>query len=448
MHDEMMHGELAVPPQSIEAEQALLGGLLLRTEVFDDVAAIVCADDFYRHDHRQIFTAIGKVFADGDNADAITVGNMLAERDQSMTSYVLELAASTPSAANVEAYAKIVRDKSVQRQLIDASHDTISELRKDEASTDEVLEQAEQRIFAIAQQTDQARQGFVGMQTTVTAAFKTIHKRSEAKTDVVGLPSGFTDLDAVTHGFEGGSLIILAARPSMGKTALALNIAEYAALGAGQTVAVFSMEMGAEQLTTRLLSSVAHIDATRLHTGRLDDGDWQSLSPAIRRLTDAPLHIDDSPALSPQQVRARARRLARDCGGLGLIVVDYLQLMQVPGSKENRTGEVSEISRSLKALAKELNVPVMALSQLNRSLESRTDKRPMMSDLRESGAIEQDADVIMFIYRDEYYTKQQCQCPGEAEVIIAKNRSGSTATVRMAFRGQYTRFDNLSRDSF
>ncbi|MBX3689072.1 replicative DNA helicase [Dokdonella sp.] len=442
---------LRVPPHSIEAEQAVLGGLMLAPEAWERVADRLGVDDFYRKDHRLIYRAIEELSNKSMPCDAVTLGdwftaNNLAEMVGG-ASYVIELANSTPSAANITAYADIVRDKSVLRQLIDAgSQITGDAFMPDGRSTQELLEVAEQKVFHIAEMGARGRKGFVPMRTAVKEAFQILHQRYENAGAVTGLPTGFIDLDEMTAGLQPSDLIIIAARPSMGKTALAVNMAEYAALKTRKAVAVFSMEMSASQLAFRLISSLGRINQQNLRTGALAEEEWPRVTSAITLLSEAKIFIDDTPALSPGELRARARRLKRE-HDLGLIVIDYLQLMQVPGTKENRATEISEISRSLKALAKELNVPVIALSQLNRSLEQRTDKRPVMADLRESGAIEQDADVIMFIYRDEYYNAESGE-KGVAEVIIGKQRNGPTGVVKLAFLGKYTKFENLASDSY
>jgi replicative DNA helicase len=362
------------------------------------------------------------------------------------TRYVIELANSTPSAANIVAYAEIVREKSVLRQLIDAGTQITGDgFQPEGRSAQELVEAAEQRVFHIAEAGTRGRQGFVSMRSAVKDAFEQLRQRAENKSAITGMPTGFTDLDHKTAGLQAGDLIIVAARPSMGKTALALNMAEYAAIKTGKAAAVFSMEMSASQLAFRLISSLGRINQQHLRTGDLADEEWPRVTSAITLLAESKIFIDDTPALSPLELRSRARRLKRE-HDLGVIMIDYLQLMQVPGNKENRATEISEISRSLKALAKELSVPVIALSQLNRSLEQRTDKRPVMADLRESGAIEQDADVIVFIYRDEYYNPDS-QDKGLAEIIIGKQRNGPTGTVKLAFLGQYTRFENYAGES-
>ncbi|MEY2151123.1 replicative DNA helicase [Rhodanobacter sp. 115] len=443
---------LRVPPHSIDAEQAVLGGLMLAPDALDKVADRLGEDDFYRRDHRLIWRAINELANKGMPCDAVTLGdwfeaNGLGEL-MGGASYLIELANSTPSAANIAAYAEIVREKSVLRQLIDAGTSITEDgYRPEGKSVNEVLESAEQRVFHIAESGARGKKETVSMREAVKDAFRLLSERYENRGQLTGITTGFTDLDNLTSGLQPSDLIIVAARPSMGKTAFALNIAESAALKANKAVVVFSMEMSASQLAFRLISSVGRVNQHALRNGDLAEEDWPRVSNAISILTDAKIFIDDTPGLSPVELRSRARRLHREHGGLGLIVIDYLQLMQVPGSKENRATEISEISRSLKGLAKELNVPVVALSQLNRSLEQRAEKRPMMSDLRESGAIEQDADVIMFIYRDEYYNKESAD-KGLAEIIIGKQRNGPTDTVKLTFLGHYTKFENYAPDSF
>ncbi|MCK9538514.1 replicative DNA helicase [Dokdonella sp.] len=438
---------LRVPPHSIEAEQAVLGGLMLAPEAWDRIADQLGEDDFYRRDHRLIFRAISELAQKGMPCDAVTLGDWFEAQDLAEmvggSSYVIELANSTPSAANILAYAGIVRDKSVLRQLIDTGTEIVGDgFAPEGRSTQEILESAEQRVFRIAESGARGRKGFVPMKVAVKEAFDILHQRYENRGSITGLPTGFTDLDEMTAGLQPSDLIIVAARPSMGKTALSVNMAEYAALKTKKAVAIFSMEMSASQLAFRLMSSLGRINQQHLRTGDLAEEEWPRVSSAISLLSEAKIFIDDTPALSPVELRARARRLKRE-HDLGLIVIDYLQLMAVPGSKENRATEISEISRSLKALAKELNVPVIALSQLNRSLEQRTDKRPVMSDLRESGAIEQDADVILFIYREEVYDKDSPK-KGTAEIIIGKQRNGPIGSITLAFLGEYTKFENFT----
>ena len=441
---------LRVPPHSIDAEQAVLGGLMLDERAWERIADKLDESDFYRKDHRLIFRAIGELSNKNLPCDAVTLGewfdsNGLAELVGG-TSYVIQLANSTPSAANIAAYAEIVREKSILRQLIDAGTEIVGDgFQPEGRSSQEILETAEQKVFHIAESGARGKKGFVQMRSAVKEAFQILHQRYESKGSVTGLATGFTDLDEMTAGLQPSDLIIVAARPSMGKTALAVNMAEHAALKSKKAVAIFSMEMSASQLAFRLISSLGRINQQHLRTGDIQEEEWPRVTSAITLLSEAKIFIDDTPALSPAELRARARRLKRE-HDLGLIVIDYLQLMQVPGNKENRATEISEISRSLKAMAKEMNIPVIALSQLNRSLEQRTDKRPVMSDLRESGAIEQDADVILFIYREEVYDKESPK-KGSAEIIVGKQRNGPIGTVNLAFLGQYTRFESIASEA-
>lgn len=443
---------LRVPPHSIEAEQAVLGGLMLSTEAWDKVADRLTEEDFYRRDHQLIFRAVRSLAEHSQPCDAITLGEWFEAQGMSEqvggSSYVIELASTTPSAANILAYAEIVREKSILRNLIDVGTNIVNDAFQPAGrSSRDVLESAEQQVFKIAEVGARGRSGPQAMRGPMKEAFQILQKRYENQGAITGLPTGFIDFDNLTAGLQPSDLIILAARPAMGKTSLALNMAEYAAIKTRKAVAVFSMEMSASQLAFRLISSNGRVDQQHLRTGQLEDEDWSRVTSAITLLADTKIFIDDTPALSPVELRSRARRMARE-HELGLIVIDYLQLMHVPGSKENRATEISEISRSLKALAKELNVPVVALSQLNRSLESRTDKRPVMADLRESGAIEQDADLIVFIYRDEYYNKENSPDKGLAEIIIGKHRNGPTDTVKLVFNGRFTRFDNYTAQPY
>ena len=444
--------QLRVPPHSIEAEQAVLGGLMLAPEAYDRINDKLTANDFYRRDHQLIYRAIAELAEKNRPFDAVTLGEWFESQGHmdlvAGGAYLVELASTTPSAANIAAYAEIVRDKAVMRQLIEVGTEIVNDAFQPEGKeSDEMLAIAEQKVFAIAEQGARGRTDFVAMNDALKDAFEVLRVRSESGGTVTGLPTGYTEFDMMTAGLQPTDLVILAARPAMGKTTFALNIAEYAAIKSKKAVAVFSMEMSAGQLAMRLISSVGRINATRLRTGQLEDEDWSRVTSAIRILKDqAKVFIDDTPGLSPEVLRSKARRLKRE-HDLGLIVIDYLQLMSVPGNNENRATEISEISRSLKGLAKELNVPVIALSQLNRSLETRTDKRPVMADLRESGAIEQDADMIVFIYRDDYYNKETSPDKGLAEIIIGKQRSGPTGSCKLRFFGEYTRFDNLSHDS-
>ncbi|HJW25436.1 MAG TPA: replicative DNA helicase [Rhodocyclaceae bacterium] len=447
--------QLRVPPHSIEAEQSVLGGLLLDNQAWDRMGDLLTDTDFYRDEHRRIFRAIKNLLEHAKPADVVTVAEALdaaGEGDRTGgLAYLGELAANTPSAANIRRYAEIVRERSVLRQLVavtdEIAADALNPLGRD---AQDILDEAETKIFKIAESGGANTEGFVHINpllTQVVERIQELHDRDNPS-DITGVPSGFTDLDQKTSGMQPGDLIIVAGRPSMGKTAFALNIAEYVGVEAGLPVGVFSMEMGGAQLAQRMMASTGRLNSQGLRTGRLTDDEWSRLSYALGKLHEAPIHIDETGGLSPGNLRARARRLARQYGGkLGLLVIDYIQLMSGNKPGENRATEVSEISRSIKSLAKELQVPIIALSQLSRKVEERTDKRPMMSDLRESGAIEQDADVILMMYRDEYY-KPDSPEKGIAEVIIGKQRNGPTGTVRLAFLGEFTRFENLATGGF
>ena len=443
--------QLRVPPHSVEAEQAVLGGLMLAPEAFDRVNDQLTENDFYRRDHRLIYRAIRELSDKGRPFDAVTLGEWFESQGKLEQvgdgAYLIELASTTPSAANISAYAEIVRDKAVLRQLIEVGTEIVNDgFQPEGRESAELLASAEKAVFQIAEAGARGRTDFVAMPNALKDAFEELRNRFENGGNITGLPTGYNDFDAMTAGLQPTDLIILAARPAMGKTTFALNIAEFAAIKSKKGVAVFSMEMSASQLAMRLISSNGRINAQRLRTGQLEDEDWARVTGAIKMLKETKIFIDDTPGLSPEVLRSKCRRLKRE-HDLGLVVIDYLQLMSVPGNSENRATEISEISRSLKGLAKELNVPVIALSQLNRSLETRTDKRPVMADLRESGAIEQDADIIIFIYRDEYYNKENSPDKGLAEIIIGKQRSGPTGSVKLKFFGEYTRFDNLAHDS-
>ncbi len=441
---------LRVPPHSIEAEQAVLGGLMLDNSAWDQIADRVGEDDFYRRDHRLIFRAIESLAESGQPMDAVTLSEWLKANDEldnaGGLAYLGLLARDTPSAANIRAYADIVREQSVLRQLIEAGTEVAgSGFNPEGQSSADLLDHAERRIFEIAEQSGRNRRGFVGVRDVLPAVVDRIDTLYHQDSDVTGLATGFSDLDRMTSGLQNGDLVIVAGRPSMGKTTLAMNIAEAAALQDGPPTAVFSMEMPADALAMRMLASLGRVELQKIRSGKLGDDDWPRLTSTMNLLSQAKLYIDDTPGLTPTEMRARCRRLKRE-HGLGLVLVDYLQLMQLPGFKENRAAEISEISRSLKGMAKELGVPVMVLSQLNRSLEQRPNKRPVMSDLRESGAIEQDADVIVFIYRDEVYNEDSPDA-GTAEIIIGKQRNGPIGTVRLTFLGQYTRFENFIADT-
>jgi replicative DNA helicase len=442
---------LKVPPHSIEAEQSVLGGLMLDNAAWDRIADKLNEGDFYRRDHRLIFAAVSALADQSRPFDVVTLSEYLGSKGQLEEAgglgYLGELAHNTPSAANILAYADIVRERSVVRQLIGAGT-AIAEsgYNTEGRSVPELLDEAERRVFAISDHGARRAGGFAPVRDVLVEVMDRIEKLFESDNPITGLATGFNDLDEKTSGLQSSDLIIVAGRPSMGKTSFAMNICEAAAIKGRKCVAVFSMEMPAEQLTMRMLSSLGRIDQQKVRSGRLADEDWPRLTSALTMLNDTEIFIDDTPALTPSELRARCRRLKRE-KDLGLVVVDYLQLMQVPGTRENRATEISEISRSLKALAKELNVPVMALSQLNRSLEQRTDKRPVMSDLRESGAIEQDADVILFVYRDEVY-HEDSKDKGKAEIIIGKQRNGPIGRVWLTFLNQYTRFESFIPDDY
>ncbi|MFZ5493070.1 MAG: replicative DNA helicase [Pseudomonadota bacterium] len=442
-------GALKVPPHSIEAEQSVLGGLLLEGSAWDLVSDRLVEDDFYRQDHRLIYQAIRRVYDQQRPCDLITVAEDLEQtgaldRAGGMA-YLGLIASGVVSAANIGAYADIVRERAIARHLISVgSNIADSGFHPAGRSVPELLDAAEAQVFEIAERGTRARAGFAAIKDLLPNVVERLDALYRSGTALTGVSSGFADLDRMTSGLHAAEMIIVAGRPSMGKTSFAMNMVESVAIRARQPVAVFSMEMPAEQLALRMISSLGRVDAHRVRTGQLHDDDWPRVTSAVTLLGEANIFIDDTPALTPLELRARARRLKRQ-HGLGLIVVDYLQLMQSPGAGDNRTLEISDISRSLKALAKELSVPVIALSQLNRSLETRPNKRPVMSDLRESGAIEQDADVILFIYRDEVYNEDSPD-KGKAEIIIAKQRNGPIGHLFLAFLGAYTRFEDLAQD--
>ena len=440
---------LKVPPHSIEAEQAVLGGIFLDKDAWDKVADKVHEDDFYRKDHRIIFRAISRLSNEGQPCDIVTVtewleNHQLLDEAGGMSS-IASLAENTPSAMNIKSYADIIRKRSILRQLISVTSNINDTVFNPQGKTsEEILELAEQLVFDIAEQEERSNQSYQNISAYTQPVMNRIQELKESDSPITGIATGFKDLDFKTGGFQRSDLIIIAGRPSMGKTALAINIAENTAIKAQLSVAIFSMEMPADQLTMRMMSSLASLDQHKVRTGDLDGEDFTQLHSTVNLLSDTKMFIDDTGSLTPAELRARCRRIHREYG-LDLVVVDYLQLMQVPGTAENRATEISEISRSLKAMAKELKIPVVALSQLNRSLESRQDKRPLMSDLRESGAIEQDADVIIFIYRDEVYDPDSVD-KGMAEIILSKQRNGPIGKVKLAFRGQYTRFDDFIED--
>ena len=454
MPDDNQLEMMRVPPHSVEAEQSVLGGLMLENVAWDKIADLVGEDDFYRDDHRRIWKHISKLIEANRPADVITVVESLERNAELETvgglSYVGMLSNNTPSAANIRRYAEIVRERSIMRKLAEIGTEIAgSAYNPLGREARQLLDEAEAKVFKIAEAGARGNQGFEAIQPLLTQVVERIDLlySRDNPSDVTGVATGFADLDERTSGLQPGDLVIVAGRPSMGKTAFALNIAEHVALEGKQPVAIFSMEMAGTQLAMRLLGSVGRLDQHKLRTGKLDDNDWPRLTNALGRLNDAPVFIDESAALTALELRARARRLHRQHRGLGLIVVDYLQLMSSTSQGENRATEISEISRSLKALAKELSVPVVALSQLNRSLEQRPNKRPVMSDLRESGAIEQDADLILFIYRDEVYNDSS-QEKGIAEIIIGKQRNGPIGTVKLTFLGQFTKFQNFAQGSY
>ncbi len=427
----------------------MLGGLLLDNGAWDRVGDLLVDSDFYRYEHRLIYGATGALINASKPADVITVFEHLQNQGKADEAgglaYLNSLAQYVPSASNIRRYAEIVRERSILRKLVSASDEIATNAFNPQGrAVDKILDEAEQKIFNIGEEGSRMKQGFQSMDSLVVKLLDRVQEMADNPNDITGVPTGFYDLDRMTSGLQAGDMVVLAARPSMGKTAFAINIAEHVALNEGLPVAVFSMEMGASQLAVRIVGSIGRIDQGHLRTGKLSDDEWPRLTEAIERLRTVSLHIDETPGLTTSELRANARRLARQCGKLGLIVVDYLQLMSGSSTAgDNRATELGEISRGLKMLAKELQCPVIALSQLNRSVETRTDKRPMMSDLRESGAIEQDADIIMFIYRDDYYNKDSRE-PGVAEIIIGKQRNGPTGTVKLAFLKPLTRFESLA----
>ena len=443
---------LKLPPYSLEAEQAVLGGLMIDNGTWDQVADMVYEGDFYRQDHRLIFRAIASLAEESSPYDVVTLSEWLDSYNELNNvgglSYLGSLAKNTPTAANIKAYANIVRERSVLRQLIRVSTDIAqSAFNPEGRSSAELLDVAESRVFEIAEQGVRAGKGYHNIKDLLVKAVDRIDTLYQSDTAYTGIPTGFDDFDNMTSGLQKADLVIIAGRPSMGKTSFVMNLVENAAIKHKQPIAVFSMEMPGDQLVMRMMASLGRIDSNKVRTGKLDDTDWPRLTSAVGILNDAPIFIDDTPGLNPMEVRARARRIMRE-HGLGMIVIDYLQLMQsARGSGENRATEISEISRSLKGLAKELGVPVLALSQLNRSLEQRPNKRPIMSDLRESGAIEQDADLIAFIYRDEVYNEDSPD-KGTAEIIIGKQRNGPIGMVRLTFLGKYTRFENHTNNNY
>jgi len=442
---------LKMPPNSIEAEQSLLGGLMLDNAAWDKVADLIVASDFYRKDHRLIFAGIAELAETSNPCDVVTLSEFLDNRDELEASggleYLAMLSNETPGAANVRAYARILRERSTLRSLISAGNQISgSAFATDGRSASDLVDEAERLVFEIAEKGARGQVGFRHLKSILPDAVDRIDLLHQSGGEITGIPTGYTEFDKLTAGLQAGELIVIAGRPSMGKSALAVNIAENAAIGAKVPTAIFSMEMPSQQLAFRMISSLGRVDQTHLRTGNFPDEDWSRINTAVQLMSDAPIFIDDSASLSPTEIRARARRLKRE-HGLGLIVVDYLQLMQVHGSTENRATEISEISRSLKALAKELELPIVALSQLNRSVEQRTDKRPVMSDLRESGAIEQDADLIVFIYREEVYN-QDTPRKGIADINIAKQRNGPIGDFPLTFVGRFTKFENWVPEAY
>jgi len=442
---------LKIPPNSVEAEQSLLGGLMLDNEAWDKIADIVVASDLYRKDHRIIFGAIAALVEDSQPCDVVTVSEYLDSRNELEAAggleYIATLANETPGAANARAYARILRERSTLRALIHAGNEISgSAFSADGRTATQLVDEAESLVFEIAEKGAAGKSGFRPLKQILPDAVDRIDLLHQSGGDITGIPTGYHEFDKLTAGLQPGELIIIAGRPSMGKTTLAVNIAENAAIGAKIPTAIFSMEMPSQQLAFRMISSLGRVDQTHLRTGKFPDEDWSRINTAVQLMSDAAIFIDDSPSLSPTEIRARARRLKRE-HGLGLIVIDYLQLMQVHGSTENRATEISEISRSLKALAKELELPVIALSQLNRSVEQRTDKRPVMSDLRESGAIEQDADLIVFIFREEVYNAETPR-KGVADISIAKQRNGPIGNFPLTFVGRFTKFENWVPEAY
>lgn len=438
-----------LPPQSIEAEQSLLGGLMLDDRRYDEVSSEIKSADFYNKNHSRIYLAIADCIEASQPVDVVTVSEVLERKEEleqvGGLTYIGSLANNTPSTANILSYSRIIRERSILRSLIEASNDISTTAYHPEGRKPrQILDYAEQLVFGISEQDDKARDGFESMKKLAAKSLDRIEELSESGSAITGISTGFPKLDEKTSGLQKGDLIIIAGRPSMGKTSFSMNLAEYAAIEEGKTVAVFSMEMPGEQLSTRLISSLGRVNSTRLRTGQLKEDDWPRITNAVSLLSKANIHVNDSAGLSPNEIRSHSRRLARENDGIDLVVIDYLQLMQAgEASSENRATEISNMTRSLKMLAKELEAPVIVLSQLNRSLESRPDKRPVMSDLRESGAIEQDADVIFFIYRDEVYDDESADA-GIAEIIIGKQRNGPIGKVKLAFVGEFTRFENLA----
>ncbi len=445
--------QLKIPPHSIEAEQSVLGSMMIAPDSWDKVAEIVVESDFYNRSHRTIFGAIIKLLSSNQSVDTVTVKDTLAQsgllEEAGGFSYLIELAKNTPSAANVTAYANVIRERAIVRELIGVAHDIADVGYNPEGrNSADILDLAESKVFEIAEKRTGENEGPKDVTTVLTKTVNRLDELVKQGRDITGVSTGYTDLDDKTSGLQRSDLIIVAARPSMGKTTFAMNLCENAMMLQDKPVLVFSLEMPAEQIMMRMLASLSRVNQTHIRTAQLDDEEWARMSGTIKTLKKKDnLYIDDSSGLTPMELRTRARKIARDNGGISLIMIDYLQLMRVPSLSENRTLEIAEISRSLKALAKELEVPVVALSQLNRTLEQRADKRPINSDLRESGSIEQDADLIMFIYRDEVYNEAS-EMKGIAEIIIGKQRNGPIGTSRLTFQGQFSRFDNYAGPAF
>jgi replicative DNA helicase len=442
-----------VPPHSIEAEQSVLGALLIDAAAWEQVADALTGEDFYRPDHRLIYEALVQLIAAGRPGDVVTVSEQLERHgllaDAGGLAYLGTLARDTPSSINVRSYAQIVRERSLLRLLLSAGREIASSVfSEDGLPAGDLVNKAEELVYKIGEMGARGREGAVRVSTMLPSLIDKIDQWHNDPDKLRGLATGFTDFDKKTGGLRPGDLIVIAGRPSMGKTTLAVNMAEFAAVSPDvkASVAIFSMEMPSEQVVTRMLSSIGHVPLNSIRTGQISDDDWVRITSATSQLSDARIFVDETPALTPTELRARARRIKRQ-HGLDLVVVDYMQLMQVPGTKENRATEIAEISRGLKALAKELQLPVIALSQLNRGVEQRQEKKPVMSDLRESGAIEQDADMILLIYRDEVYDKNTTK-KGMAEIDLAKHRNGETGTFVLTFQGQYTRFSNYAPDTY
>lgn len=447
--------EFKTPPHSIEAEQSLLGALLLDNQAFDKVADLITSADFYKDDHRRIWRHISKLIEANRAADVLTVSESIEDSDDKGKTggpaYLGQMAQGTPSALNIRRYAELVRDRSIQRRLAhvatEIAEDALSPGGRD---VRQMLDEAESKIFQIAEGGARSGEGPVEVKPLLAKVFERIDHmyHRDNKNAVTGVPTGFTKIDQLTSGLQPGDLIVVAARPSMGKTALALNIAEYVAVDNGLPAVIFSMEMSGTQLMSRMLGSIAHVDGNKLRTGQLNDNEWADLSTGMSKLHEVPLFIDEGGALTAGEIRSRARRIKRQYSKLGVVVIDYLQLMASSDDEDLRAMAIGEMTRSLKGMAKELDCPVLLLSQLSRRVEERPDKRPMLSDLRDSGAIEQDADTVIFLYRDDYYHPDSEANKGVAEAIIGKQRNGPTGTVLLTWLGQYTRFENYADPTF